>query len=126
MKKYIEKTVFDKSNEAMFYVVKFNGRYLGEDSLVDSLDDAKAFDDYDDADWALDDLVDSIDLDEALKDDAYDLQYFKDQEKKYWGEDYESEKKDSNGLIDDFDARAEVRKNCSVRGVFASKFTESK
>lgn len=119
MKRFVEKTVFDRSLEALFYVVKFGNRYLGEDGvLVDNLDDAEAFDDFDDADWAMDDFIDNVDLESALSDNAYNLQYFIDQEKKYWEDDYESEKKDSNGLIDSFDARAEIRKECSVDGVF--------
>ena len=122
--RFTEKTVFDRSQEAVFYVVKFGNKYLGEGgALTDNLDDAEAFDDFDDADWAMDDFIDSVDLGTALSDNAYDLQYFIDQEKRYWKDDYETEKKGADGLIDNFDARAEVRKDCSVRGIFAKNLS---
>lgn len=120
MKRLKENTVFDKLQRAVFYVVKFKDKYLGEEGLVDNFDDAKAFDDYDDAEWDLDDFIDDVDLKQALADNPYNVQYFIDEEKKYWAEDWEIERKSPSGLIDDYDARQEVRKMTSVEGVFAT------
>lgn len=126
MNRFKEETVFERYHRALFYVIKYNDKYLGENEIVDNLDDAKSFDDYDDAEWALDDFIDDVDLNEALADSPYTVQYFINEEKKYWAEDWEMEKKGPSGLIDDYDARQEVRKMCSIVGIFASKFKESK
>lgn len=128
MTRYREDTIFDMSQRALMYVVKYGDRYLGEEGLVEDLEDARAFLSYSDATEAQQDLVQGMDLIQELPDgddvNPYGLSYFIKEEQDSWGEDYDSEEKGPYGLIDEWDARKELESRTSVVGIYATSLKE--
>lgn len=124
----VEATVYDKSKSPLFYVVKYNkdldtpALYIGEEGFADNIDFAQAFDEYSDAEDALDDFVDSLDLAKEL---GPELQEYIDLEKSDWEDEYEAQPKKESGLIDEWEARDALKKKCKIQGIYASKFEES-
>lgn len=121
-----EDTVWSKKTGPAFYVVKYHrfdnkDWYLGEDSLVEDFEEAKAMNFQEAKDYAYD-FIDGLFIENEVP--SYILEEMAEDEKKDY-DDWDELAKSSCGLVDDYPARQYILDNMEVVPIYAS-FQESK